>query len=1366
MNIEHVYVDREGYVWFATSNGLQQFDGYNFNNYNYNAADSSSISYNFISSISEDTFGNIWIGTLGRGVDILNKKNQTFIHLFNDHPDNNKLTSNIVPRRKEVFAVDDEGYMWLNTDYGLNKINTSDYFTDQYHGGPAGEVKYDNEERVLWIASDILAKFNPKTKRTEYYQIRTNNIPGNIIVNSFQLDNDGLIWLGTNSGLIIFDKAYNRFYSLDQYFIKLGLTVASDLSWSLRTIESIFIDYQGCIWIAVDKSIIRLDKENGLIQKFAHETDNPNSLQDSRVTGIYGNDSGTMWVVYASMGVSRMNVIRQPFQYYKAVPGSTKSLSGNTVRSVFQDRRHNLWIGTYSDGLNRVTSGEDEQVIHYKCDPSNQHTISSDYITSIYVDSRERLWIGTFDRGFCFADNIYESEHLLFRRHQYEQNLEVQDFTEDTAGNIWAGTQWGLFMYDYALNEFYHYGDKENQLQELQQFNIQSVIFEPPNTFWITSWNRGISKLIIRSDTRLSKHVSKDSLIVYEDIKDVNQSKIDNCFITLYKDGDVIWLGSNVNGLVKMMLRSDGADFLKYDRSSGAPGNSVYGIAKDKTGKIWISANHGLGKFDPVKETFHNYYESDGLLSDAFIWNSSFQSPDGKLFFGGVNGLIGFYPDQLTVEETKNRVHISRLIVKNRELQIGDKINGRQILTKSIQYTDHFTLVKEPVFTIEFVAINPLNPEEIIYSYMLDGFDKDWNHTTSKNRNVTYNNLRQGNYTFLVKASNNISQTDQDTTAISISILPPWWRTSYALIAFSVLFFIMLLLLRYLILMRIRLVHQAQYEHLERKKTEELFQFKMRFFTDISHEFGNLLSLILSPLQNITAKVGNDPQLAEQSLMIRKNSERLLRLTEQIMDMRKIDLNKMKVRLSEDDIIAYIKELTLSFREIAIPRSMILEFNTDVDSCKTWFDENKLDQIIFNLLSNAFKFTPDKGEISVSTAVINRPDYLPEQVIGGRPVDEYVEIRIKDNGIGIPSEYRNQIFERFLRIERNDSVTRRGTGIGLALTKELVELQAGRIRFESKENRGTCFIILLPVIKDPGIPGDNIELLPEKLRDRSSGQKVTFIEEHDYAFKSPVAESKTSREIKKPVVLLVDDDQEIRTYIRENLRSSYNFYEAENGLKGFEIAVRFDPDIVISDIVMPVMDGIELCQKIKSDERTGHIPVILLTARSDIENRMGGLETGADAYIGKPFMMKLLDIQINNILINRKVLRNKFSKELILKPSDIDITPLDAILVRKAIAVVEKHIPDGDFSSDQFAREMCMSRSKLHRKLKTLASKSTSEFIQSIRLKRAVDLIKTSQLSIEEVSVSVGFNSPAYFTKCYKKHFGKTPSAFKSEKSV
>jgi CheY-like chemotaxis protein len=547
---------------------------------------------------------------------------------------------------------------------------------------------------------------------------------------------------------------------------------------------------------------------------------------------------------------------------------------------------------------------------------------------------------------------------------------------------------------------------------------------------------------------------------------------------------------------------------------------------------------------------------------------------------------------------------------------------------------------------------------------------------------------------------------------------------------------------------------------MKREKTEELYNLKMKFFTDISHEFRTPLSLIIAPLQNIVSKAGNDPQLVKHSILIRKNADRLLRLIDQVMDMMKIDLNKMRLSLGRGDIVGYLKELIFSFEEIADQRSIILEYTTDVDSYVTWFDENKIEKIIYNLLSNSFKFTPDKGKILVNLHIQRKSDKSAQGESVIQPQPEFIEITISDNGIGMPADYRNHLFERFYRVDRHDSIIRRGTGIGLALTKELVELHNGSISVESEENRGTSFVILIPAITDPTKSAEIADIIYDGKTYQDTFPKFALSDDHEYIYKYSSGENEVVPDRKTPVILLVEDEQAVRDFIRGNFIKKYHVYEAPDGRKGFDMIIRLDPDIVISDIIMPVMDGIEMCQKIKSDIRTSHIPVIMLTARAAIESRIESLETGADAYLEKPFSMELLEIQINNLLDSRKLLRDKFSKELVIKPADITITSVDETFIRKAIDIADKHISDSGFGSDEFCREIGMSRSQLHRKLKAITSQSASEFIRTIRLKRAASLLEDSHLSVEEISFRTGFNSPAYFTKCFKTLFGKTPSEY------
>ncbi len=1360
-SVEYVYVDREGYAWFASTTGLQKFDGYNFTEYENNPEDTSSLSYNFISTLFEDRDGKIWIGTL-KGLDVFNKENDVFSHMKND-PFNTAVSNiNVIERGRRVIVQDAEGFLWVNTmTSGLIKINTATGSAEQFHGDLDGDIIYDRERNVLWIASDRLKKFDIVTKQLEHFFISGDVLHGVTKINSTVMDEEGLIWVGTNAGLALFDKETLSFHTLQAYLKRLNPGNTEAYSWSLEPVTALYEDDKGFMWIAIEKSLFKINKKDGKYSVYSHEIDNPFSLLDERIIGIYGGRTGVLWVSYKGKGVSKVKIDLKDFTWYKNIPGDPNSISGNIVRSVHKDKNGNLWIGMYNDGLNRIISGERQRVSHYKHDPADRNSISSDYITAIYTDRGNRLWIGTFDNGFCVAENIYSSNDLKFRRFLFEDHTEVPDIIEDTAGRIWIATRMGFYIYEPARKQLVHYGDQVNQLPEMKGINIQSVLYEPPNVFWFASWNRGLCKFYVNSDTLLTNGNKRDSLVIYDNINDINNSKIDNGFLKIYKDkNNVIWLASNVNGLIKVTEKEGSMEFFKYDKSRGAPDNSVYSIAGDKYDNIWISTNHGLGKLGTKTEHFNTYYESDGILSNAFIWDAGCQSADGEIFFGGINGLISFFPEKIINDTTLYPVYISKLVIQNKEVKIGDEINGRKILSKSIPYTDKIILTHlERAFSLEFVALNNLDPEETQYAYKLEGFDQDWIYTAYDRRYVTYTNLGQGSYQFMVKASNSDGVWNEKPAVLTIQILPPWWRTSYALVFFLIAFIMLLYMFRRLILMRARLIHDAKLEQVRREKAEALYNVKMELLTDISHEFRTPLSLILAPLQKIISSVAYDPKLINQTTLIKKNTDRLLRLIDQITDLRKIDLNKLTLKLKKGNIVETIREITNSFDEIAQQRSMILKFHSEVNSCETYFDENCLEKIMYNLLSNAFKYTPDGGMIQVSCRLRQKGTDFPHQYINDIPDADYVVINVKDNGIGIPPEHTGHLFERFFRVERHDTIIRRGTGIGLAMTKELVELHRGKIILQSDENKGTCFEILLPL--DKMETDDRITDIPaERKETTGSLQTYIFTEEHEYAHKYSGIKVKQYYPKKSAVILIVDDEVEVRTFIRDYFEENYQICEASNGLDGLEMAIRNNPDIIITDIIMPVMDGNEMCRKLKAEIRTSHIPIVMLTARSSMDNKIEGLETGADAYFEKPFSIDLVEAQIRNLLENRRIIRNKFSKELLIKPSDIAITSVDANFIQNAIAIVEKNTSNPDFNSEEFCREIGMSRSSLHRKLTALTSQSATEFIRTLRLKRAVNLLEQSGLSVEEVSYKVGFTSPAYFTKCFKSLFGKTPSEY------
>lgn len=1345
-NVEYIHIDREGFVWIGTYAGLQRFDGYEFKTYTYDPANPSSISDNFISTIFEDSSSNLWIGTSANGVNVFNRELESFQHFRHDPGNQNSLASNSIPRARKVITQDADGYVWINTVDGLNRVDLKDFSFESYHGDFSGQLVFDKSESALWIAGDKLKRFDLKSSKLSYYE----SGPMNCII----LDSEDNIWLGTSSGALIYHKHLGRMISLREYLAQERFTGRiSDLPYG-DPFRNFYEDYRGDIWFSIRDRLVNLDRKQKQVNILAHEPDNENSPTGSSISGIYGNKSGVIWITYLNQGVSKVNINLKKFSLHRSIPGDPNSLSGNTIRSVYMDNNQYLWVGTYDHGLNRINLQTDE-TRHYRHNSQDPASIVSDYITAIHVDRTKRLWIGSFNTGICYADHIYDRGQLRFTSFDLLPDLEIHEFTEDPAGRIWISTQYGFFIYD--GDAFSQYGGLENQLPEVRKLNIQSVVFVPPNLFWLATWNSGICKLTVNADPVLAAKPGIDVLEIYDQLQDQSSARIDNKFITIHRDDHgTIWLGSFLNGLIRVSETDAGLKLIKYNKSAGAPDNSIYGLTSDRQGDIWISTNNGLGRFDPEKETFRNYYKSDGLQSSSFMWDACFRGIDGQLFFGGVNGLNAFFPEDIIDNRDLPKVFISKLIINNQDVQIGDEFHGNVILEKGISHTEEITLShRDPIFSLEFTSMDNVNPWEVQYQYKLEGFDAGWIQTGAEKRSVRYTNLNPGSYVFLVKASNSDGIWNEEPAKLGIVILPPWWKTWWAMIMYVGIFSLLLMAFRKFILVRAQLIHEAKMEHLEREKTEEMYQMKLRFFTNISHEFRTPLTLVLGPLQKIMNDLRDDHRFVKQITTIRRNSDRLFRLIDQVLEFRRIETKKVRLAAAKGDIVRFLGELTDSFQEIACQRSITLEYHSDFVAFELWFDEHKLDKIIYNLLSNAFKFTPDKGKISVSLSM----SPMPEKLQG------FIEIGIQDNGIGISEQDQTHIFDRYFRVENPDSFVQTGSGIGLSLAKELTELHSGKIEVTSQLGKGSCFRVFLPLGKDHLTEDEIVESLDSRTGKYISLKQFALSDEQEYIDKYDPLQPQLDHG-GQPILLIVDDDRELREFIKTNFSRDYIVIEAENGNEGMAMALKNNPDIIISDIMMPLLDGIEMCRKLKTDIKTSHIPIILLTAKAGIESKIEGLDTGADAFIAKPFTIRLIEVQINNILENRKQLRKKFSKELVLQPGEIAITPIDAEFLQKAIDIVEKHMSDTEFSVEAFTREIGMSRSRVHRKLRSLTSQSTSEFIRTIRLKRAVSLLEKSQLSIEEIAFAVGFNSTAYFTKCFRVQFGLPPSEYARSHAV
>jgi signal transduction histidine kinase/DNA-binding response OmpR family regulator len=870
-----------------------------------------------------------------------------------------------------------------------------------------------------------------------------------------------------------------------------------------------------------------------------------------------------------------------------------------------------------------------------------------------------------------------------------------------------------------------------------------------------------------------------------------------------------LWVGTMSHGL-HFFDRKTGS-FSSVAKMDGLPSNQINGILEDNSENLWLHTENGIAKYNPDTKNIKVYDEKDGLRIGRNIFKAFCKNDNGEMYFGGTNGFVRFHPDKL-----RDNPHIPRVAIT--DFKIGYQtvaIGVDSPLKKSITVTDSITLsYSENDLSFEFAALDYTAPDKNQYAYIMEGFDRDWINSGTR-RFANYTNLSPGEYTFRVKGSNNDGIWNEEGASLRIIINPPWWKTWWAYTLYGILLLAAFFSFRRYEINRQRLKHElelehlyAEKEHLEAEKVKELDRLKSRFFANISHEFRTPMTLILGPLERLISQTA-DEKLHDTFLLMQRNGQRLLRLINQLLDLSKLEAGKMAMQAAPYDLEEVLKPLVMAFESLAGLREIELHFVPPPEPVILYLDRDKFEKIMTNLLFNAFKFTPEGESVIVDCEFPKGAGGIADSSIAdmgfpegtGRNADlkdqseirdpkskisNFVKITVRDTGIGIPPNQLPHIFDRFYQAsnfsygETLQATSQQGSGIGLALTRELVELHKGKIAVESEVGEGTTFTVHLPLGKEHL---QKEEIVERKARSEErdamsmssdqlsaiSDQEMLNIEGEqagiDQSPNRPIPKSPNPQITQSPNILIVEDNPDMHAYIRDHLKNNYRVIEAENGVEGFKKAAKEMPDLIISDVMMPQMDGFELCAKLKTDERTSHIPVILLTARASWESKIEGLETGADAYLTKPFDAKELQIRIKNLIGQRRKLRERFSKEITLQPKDITVTSADEKFLMKIMDVIEAHLSDPDFRVEYLSKEVAISRAHLHRKLQALTDLSPVEFIRLMRMKRAAKLLEHHVGNISEIAYEVGFKNPAYFAECFRKQFGISPSKYSYRRS-
>ena len=1128
-------------------------------------------------------------------------------------------------------------------------------------------------------------------------------------ISSFQQTIDGSIWIGHSMGL--------SKLNLESNSIKLYQPISSDTYIPENSFSQLIEDPNGLIWVSSSNDgLMSFDPRYELFQTYKHDPNKSNSISSNTVWSLYTDRTGIIWVGAGWAGLNKWDRNKHQFKRYSFDPNNPDGKRFNLVRTIVEDSEGIIWFGTNKYGLYSFNRFSNE-FRNYKYDTNDKNNS----VTHIHKDDSSIIWFGTITRGLGKFDVVKGTFHFYSNDPNDSATIShnyVRSILPDENDILWIGTRGGgLNRFDKKTGRFTQYKHDPNNPQSLSENQVDLIYEDRKGTLWIGTNIGGLNRFDQINQSfksfDLEGNVSTSINAIYED-----------------RQGN-FWIGTYHSG-IHLFDRDKGISFYSITEKNGLANNQTKSILEDDSGNLWISTVNGLSRFDPETHSIKNYSTSEGFDGNNYWLNSAFKASTGEMLFGTYDGFIMFHPDSIKDDSVPPKVVISKVSLFNRP---GEKIEFDGIISELNELDLSYD---ENDLRFDFVGLHFSEPEKNQYKYMLENFDDDWVDAGTQ-RNATYTNLDAGEYVFRVTASNRDGVWNEEGASLKIIIPPPFWAAWWAYGFYVIVFGSILFGIRKYEMNRINWKNQFKLDEVKLKEREETDKMKSRFFANISHEFRTPLTLILGPSENIITEAPNE-NIKKQAGAIKRNANRLLGLINQLLDLSKLEAGKLELKASKNNIVSFIKGITMSFESVAEGKDVTLKVIPEKEQIELFFDKEKMIKIMTNLLSNAFKFTPKSGEISVT---INESD------------NNSVRIKIKDTGQGITEEELPKLFDRFYQVDSSQTREHEGTGIGLALTKELVELHKGKISVNSKKGEGAEFTIELPLGRKH-LKDEEIVETEESIKDDIVVDKEEFV---------PTAVEETDEtaviDEDKNIILVVEDNADVRQFIKDSLGDDFRIEEASNGEQGVRKAGEIIPDLILSDIMMPKMDGNELTRILKNDEKTSHIPIILLTAKSEQENKLEGLETGADDYLTKPFDTKELQIRIKNLINVRRELQKKYSKGdyvPVIKEEVKKLSNLEEQFMNKVMEVIEDHLPEEEFSIEQFGKEVGMSRVQLHRKLKALSGKSASNYLRSVRLSKAKKMIKEDKGNISEIAYSVGFSSPAYFTRCFKEEYGYPPS--------
>lgn len=1378
-SIRNIYQDSKGFLWLGTLNGLSRYDGNSFLNFQpeTNKHDQISLADNRINQVMEDKNGFLWIGTVAelyscydlhraRFVDFTGngeyKQNYSKSLLASNgdiwlsHPENGarqmiiqndrKITSvefktehgNLPDNRVQFMWEDASGRIWIGTQRGLSYATRGDfkivdrkynfmrsisYEQDMYFLTKEGDIYHYNSTSGKLIRSASLPngkkiaftgnfalknKWVLMTSAGVYdYDFNTHQVTPNSQLNlkngNVFRDNHGDYWIYNHSGKVRYILAKTG------EIRELQLIPEDRLSYIDFERYHVVHDSRGIIWISTYGNGLFAYKpsENELEHFVSDAKDSP--ISSDFLQYVMEDKAGAIWVSSEHSGLSRIAISNEGITRF--YPESSELFDrSNTIRMLTRMENGDIWIGTRKGGLYNYdihlnpkssnqyfqsnvyviakdslgqlwmgTRGQGLKIGNtwYKNVASDPSTLAHNHIFSIYCDSKYRMWVGTFGGGLALAeptsDGKYKFRHFLQQKHGLRM---VRNMIEDENGMIWTGTSEGI------------------------------CIFHPDS-------------LIANIDN-------------YHLFNNVNGKFCSNEIRCLFRDSKGrMWVGTSGAGLnlCKPTDNYNSLEYKHYGTSDGLVNNVVLAMLEDALGRLWVATEYGISKFNPENDSFENYFFSSYTLGNVYNDNSACIGADGKLLFGTNYGLTVIDPMKIPSNEVFSPVVFTNLYING--IQMSPEIADSPLKTQSLAYSDKITLKYfQNSFILDFSTFDYSDNSQTKYRYWLENYDKEWSDSSPLSF-VAYKYLNPGTYILHVKSCNGAGIWNEDETTLKIVIVPPFWKSSWAMLGYTILLIIVLYF-------AYRIANNFNSLHNRINVEKQLTEYKLVFFTNISHEFRTPLTLIQGALEKIQ-RVSNVPrELASPLQTMNKNTQRMLRLINQLLEFRKMQNNKLALSLEETDVIAFLYEIFLSFKDISEQKNMNFRFEPSVLSYKMFIDKGNLDKVTYNLLSNAFKYTPANGTVIFTINVDETKKIL--------------QIQVSDTGVGIPKEKQHELFKRFMQSSfSGDSI-----GVGLHLTHELVQVHKGTIEYKDNENGGSIFTVRIPT--DKTVYTEKDFLIPGNVLLKENEEQTPCLPElSEEASISP----KAVTPLNKRKVLIIEDDNEIRELLKEEVGVYFEVEVAEDGTSGFEKARTYEPDLIICDVLMPGMTGFEVTRRLKSDFATSHIPIVLLTALSSPEKQLEGIESGADAYISKPFSFKFLLARVFRLIEQREKLREKFSNEPGIVHAAMYSTDRDKEFTDRLNVILKANISRSDFSIEEFAQLMKLGRTVFYKKLRGVTGYSPNEYLRIIRMKKAAELLLSEEhLTVAEVSYKVGINDPFYFSKCFKAQFGISPSVY------